>query len=285
MKKNITLSLLLLSGLFLFFGGCTKSYDPGDWDILPEKEEPPVEVDKKTITLKVMTYVARTSGNPNRQLEEVIGHIKEYSPDLLFMRQIDQNTTRTSKTDMPKEVADALEMEYLFAKAFDYQGGGFGNAVFSKYPIIESSAISMLGDLSLAKTPEVRSLAMITVKIDEKNILTFAGTEFDPSEITSRISQLNDVIRETKDIENPIIFVANLNDVAGSQVFDIVKDEFTFGCKTCPANSPKASPTHILDYITFKGVNDFIVDGYIPFTKSAGNILPMTAEIRMVLKE
>ena len=285
MKKNITLSLLFLSSILLFFGACTKSYDPGDWDILPDKEEPPVEVEKKTITLKLMTYVARTSGNPNRQMEDVIAHIKEYNPDLLYMRQIDQNTTRTSQTDMPKEYGEALGMGYFFAKAFDYQGGGYGNAVFSKFPIVSSKAITMLGDLDLAKTPEVRTLAMITVKIDELNELTFAGTELDPSEITSRVSQVGDVLRAVESIDNPMILSANFNDKAGSQVFDMIGNEFTFGCKTCPANSPKAAPTAILDYFTYKGADDFIVESYTPFLKSAGNILPMTAEIKMVLKE
>ena len=270
--------------------GCKKSIDPGNWDILPPPvvEEPePEPVEQKTMVLKVMSYNSRLS--KPEDLTTMIEYIKEYNPDFLILRQIDSETTRANKVDRPKEVAQATGMNYFFAKAFDYQGGGYGNAVLSKYPIEETLLLQLSG---VTSTPEVRSLAMATVKIDEFNKVVIAGTELDAAagDEQHRLKQVNEILSVTKDISYPVIFGGNFNfnTLPSGQVYNSISAQFTFGCygTGCPLNTPKASPTGIYDFITYKAADKRItVNNYGTFAQSTSNFLPIVAELKLVLLE
>jgi len=280
--------------LFLF-SACEKSVNPGDWDIIPppvvvEPDPEPDPVEKKTITLKVMSYNARLTNATD--LAVLIQNVKEYNPDLLLLRQVDSSTTRANKIDRPKEVAEATGMNTFFAKAFDYQTGGYGNAVLSRFPIIESKAVSLTG------ASEVRTLAMITVKIDEFNTLVFAGTELDPyaADETIRVGQITSILNETKDIEHPVILAGNFNfnksgegfnNITNTGVYNNLIGQFTFGCITqgCALNSPVAAPTGIFDFITYKPADKFTVANYSAFSKATSGFLPITTELKLTLLE
>jgi endonuclease/exonuclease/phosphatase family metal-dependent hydrolase len=296
--KNLNLGIFKFSlyALMLFaVSGCKKSINPGDWDIIPPPkvvDPKPDPVEKKTITLKVMTYNAKLA--KVEDFPTMISIIKEYNPDLLILRQVDSETTRANKVDRPKEVGLATGMNYFFSKAFDYQTGGYGNAVLSKYPIEESFSLLLPGVDPPAGTTavEMRSLAMITIKIDEFNKIVFAGTELDATSADEkhRLKQANAILDKTKTIDYPVIFGGNFNFAALPQgdTYKNIKDQFTFGCygTGCPLNTPKDAPTAIYDFITYKSSGSrFEVTNYATFNKTTSAFLPVVAELKLTLLE
>lgn len=289
MRKKI--KIILFGLLFLQVGmvihGCRKSYSPGDWDLLPEKEpEKPQEPDDTpTKSFKVMSLnmnVGTTVANFDAMMEL----IKEYDPDLLFLRQVDSATTRAGKVDRPGVIAKELHMESYFKKNIDYQTGGFGNAVLSKFPVKEK--YSQLLSREDGNTAELRSMAMIKVEVEEGHELYFAGTELDPSVANNRALQVVDLLNATEKLSQPVILVGNLNEQesANGPVLSYLKGSFTFAClgTGCPWNAPKDKPTGVFDYITFKNLDDKLqLSKYGTFSKSANNFLPMTAEFKLKL--
>ncbi len=267
---------------------CRKSYDPGNWDVLPEREteEPEVPEDTPSKSFKVMSVNMRVSTAAD--FEPMLEAIKEYDPDLLFLRQVDSATTRAEKVNRPQAIADALKMELFFKKNFDYQTGGFGNAVLSKFPIVEKSA--QLLRREEGNNAELRSLVMIKVEVAPNQGLYFAGTELDPSNVNNRNLQVVDLLNATERLSDPIILVGNFNEQEkdNGQVLTYLKGSYTFAClgNGCPLNSPKANPTGIYDYITFQdGASSISISKYEAFPKSSNTFLPMTAEFKLKLKE
>lgn len=302
MKKNTQKRYIqekIICIILLFsLSACVKSINPGDWDILPkqtEEPEPEVPDEEKTITLKVMSYNARTTdANAGPLFTDLKAYIKEYNPDLLLLRQVDSATTRALKINRPLEVATETGMNVFFAKAIDYQTGGYGNAVLSKFPILSSKSIKVTGGT------EVRSLASITVKIDEFNNLTFLGTELDPLAVdrneSNRIAQVQQIMSYTNSLTNPTIFVGNFNfnrtgegydKIKDTQVYDYVADQFTFACLSlgCVLNTPVANPTSVFDYVSFKPSDSFKVSNYTTGTKTTSTFLPVIAQLKLTLKE
>lgn len=289
MRKKI--KIILFGLLFLQAGlvihGCRKSYSPGDWDLLPEKEpgKPQEPDDTPTKSFKVMSLnmnVGTTVANFDAMMEL----IKEYDPDLLFLRQVDSATTRAGKVDRPGVIAKALHMESYFKKNIDYQTGGFGNAVLSKFPVKEK--YSQLLSREDGNTAELRSMAMIKVEVEKGHELYFAGTELDPSVANNRALQVVDLLNATEKLSQPVILVGNLNEQesANGPVLSYLKGSFTFAClgTGCPWNAPKDKPTGVFDYITFKNLDDKLqLSKYGTFSKSANNFLPMTAEFKLKL--
>ncbi len=288
MKK---IKIILFGLLFLQAGmllqGCRKSYSPGDWNLLPEKEpEKPQEPDDTpTKSFKVMSLNMNV-GSTVANFDAMVDLIKEYDPDLLFLRQVDSATTRAGKVDRPGAIAKALKMDAYFKKNIDYQTGGFGNAVLSKFPIKEK--YSQLLSREEGNTAELRSMAMIKVEVQAGHELYFAGTELDPSVAANRALQVVDLLNITEKLTQPVILVGNLNEQesANGPVLSYLKGSFTFAClgTGCPYNAPKDNPTGVFDYITFKTPEEKLqLSKYGTFSKSSNNFLPMTAEFKLKL--
>jgi endonuclease/exonuclease/phosphatase family metal-dependent hydrolase len=282
--KKILLAIFCLY-TFSVVTGCRKTYDPGDWDILPERNipEPEPPVDLPGTNFKVMS-INMALGNNAANFGSMVDYIKEYNPDLVFLRQVDSATTRATKINRPQVIADSLGMEVYFKKNFDYQTGGFGNAVLSKYPIKEK--YSQILSRTDGSTAELRSFVRIKAEIKEGQFLYFAGTELDPN-ADNRVLQAVDIINAMERLDAPAIFVGNFNEqeAATGQTLTYLKGAFTFACLGigCPWNAPKANPTGVFDYITFKDSNNMLrlVD-YSTFHSSANTFLPMVAEFKLI---
>ena len=93
--------------------------------------------------LRIMCYNIRHG----RGMDEVVdltrtaNVIKAWNPDLVAVQEVDQNTQRTNKTDQTKILAEKLGMHCVFGKAIDLQGGGYGLAILSRFPILEDRMI------------------------------------------------------------------------------------------------------------------------------------------------
>lgn len=293
LHKIFRIKLLLLLITAISVTSCKKAIDPGDWDILVEQpttpDPDPTPDDAKYITLKVMSYNARTTND----FELLKQYITAYKPDLLLLRQVDSATTRAGKVNRPQEVALASGMNYHFAKAFDYQTGGYGNAVLSRFPILETKTIILSGG------SELRSYAGIKVKIDDFNEIYFGGTELDPvsADESGKISQITSVLSYTRDLTLPLIFAGNFNfNKAGegynkintTQTYSYLSDQFTFGCITngCVLNSPTSTPTGIFDFVIYKSADNRItVSNYTTGSNATSGFLPVIAELKLKLLE
>lgn len=277
----MTVSILMM--------GCERSIDPGDWNILPEREieDPQTPGDEEEgITFKVMS-MNMALGTNAANFQPMLEYIKEYDPDLLLLRQVDSATTRANKIDRPQVVADSMGMYVFFKKNFDYQTGGFGNAVLSKFPIKETYAQILRREEG--STAELRSMVRIKVEIAEGKELYFAGTELDPN-ATNRPLQAIDIINANERLDAPLILVGNFNEQesANLETLNYLKGAFTFAClgTGCPWNAPKDNPNGVYDYITFRDKDDVLrVLEYGTFPKSANTFLPMVATFKYIDKK
>lgn len=87
--------------------------------------------------IKVLTYNIGGSG----QLEEVCEIVRAQNPDIVSLQEVERYS-RTLPGDTPKELSDALGMNYYYyVHAINFKsedgGGERGNLILSKYPIID----------------------------------------------------------------------------------------------------------------------------------------------------
>lgn len=287
--KKLFLLIIGMVVVGVVFHSCRKSYDPGDWDVEPTEFLDENEYTGPTKTLKVMSFnlALRNDAHLFGTMKDVI---KAYDPDLLFLRQVDSATTRAQKVNRPQEIADALGMDVFFKKNFDYQTGGFGNAVLSKFPISEK--FSQILSRAEGNTAELRSFVMLKVAYDEDKFVYFGGTELDP-DVGNRSLQAIDILRATQDIEEPVILVGNFNEkqTDAGPALTYLNGSFIFACPEtgCAFNAPKASPNGTYDYITYQDPDDLlIVSKYLePFREpeSANTFFPTVAEIKIKLEK
>lgn len=233
-----------------------------------------VEAQKDGITIRVMSYGIK-SGTVD--MDAVAAIVNSFNPDLLVIREIDSKTTRSGGRDLPKILSELTNLpNYIFAPAQAYQGGEYGTAVYSRFPVEEQVARQLYSDAT-----EQGPLGMLTVNINTQDKLIFAGTHLNAN-TTRRDRQVNELfgIMETY-TEIPVVLAGNFNDKATTgTVYQKFSTQFSFPCTTCPLNYPKSGPTGNSDMLMFKPSDKFRVVNYSVGTTSTSDHLPIVADLQ-----
>jgi endonuclease/exonuclease/phosphatase family metal-dependent hydrolase len=87
--------------------------------------------------LRILTYNIHAgkdaAGKDN--LERVAKIIAESKADIVLLQEVDRGTTRSGKVDQLAELVRLTGMHGQFGKSLDYQGGEYGIAILSRWPI------------------------------------------------------------------------------------------------------------------------------------------------------
>src|SRR3954468_2494324 len=68
-------------------------------------------------------------------LERIAAVINAVEPDLVALQEVDQRVARTRLIDEPADLARLTKMHVAFGANLALQGGHYGNAVLSRWPI------------------------------------------------------------------------------------------------------------------------------------------------------
>lgn len=205
-------------------------------------------------TLRVMCYNIHHCDPPYNtgediEIDTIIGVIAKQNPDIVALQEVDVYTTRSgSNVHQAKVIAERLGMYYFFAPAINYQGGKYGVAILSKFPISENNLL----ELPRPDTSgEKRVLATSKIILPSGTVFRFGCTHLDLKTV-NRQEQINK-INEIALAENlPFIVAGDFNAVEGSVVINRLDQVFTRTCTNCPYTSPARSPKNAIDYIAYR---------------------------------
>ena len=129
-----------------------------------------------TNTLRVMTFNIHhgTGSDGKLDLERIAALIKTQKVDIVALQEVDRGTTRTGRRDLPAELARLTGMKFCFGKNIDYKGGGYGNAILSRFPVLE--ATNSLYQMLMRH--EQRGLLQCLLDVDGRKLL-FMSTHLD----------------------------------------------------------------------------------------------------------
>ncbi|ADY52934.1 Endonuclease/exonuclease/phosphatase [Pseudopedobacter saltans DSM 12145] len=251
----------------------------------PEKDnKPPVE-EKSGPTFKVMSYNIHIGNPPSkdasyRDLEAIAQVINIQKPDLVALSEVDNKTKRSGTTvDQAKELGRLTGMYYYFTKAMDYQGGEYGDAVLSKFPIAESKRY----ELPVTGTGfEPRSLALILVE-KEGHKFYFGSTHLDhTSAEDNRVLQANTLVDIIKSLNYPLVLAGDWNALPTSQTINILKKALNPTCTDCPYTFPMNKPDRTIDYIMYKPAEKFKVKSLKVVNETyASDHLPLVVDLEI----
>lgn len=226
-----------------------------------DNEMPPViPPAKETVSLNVMTYniAGAASSTGVRSLTGLAEVIKKADPDLLAIQEVDVFTTRNGKdVHLARDLAALCGMEYwFFAKAMDFYGGEYGDAVLSKFPIKEAKAYSLSGDWD-GQHIETRSAARITVEVGGRDIY-FISTHLDHTgDARWRIRQANELVGIVKGLDLPVILCGDMNCTPTSEPMKILYQELESPCKSNSCLGTYSGSNSVIDYVMYKS-NDVL---------------------------
>ena len=273
--------ILTAAALLLVVAACNKdeNYNDkyGDRAVIPPKGQ----------SLRVMTYNiygARATSPANAaDLDAIAEVIRRQNPDFVTLNEVDVFTNRTGKdVHQARDLAEKLGMEWHFSKAIDRDGGEYGDAVLSKYPILEKRSYRL--PCAAEQPGEDRSLCVIRVQIDGKDLYV-ASTHLDHLSGDANLLAL--------DAKKPVILCGDLNAIPSSNVIATMTSFLTNTGPIDQYTFPSDDPSRKIDYIMYAPIEHFGVQNCQVVSRGdqqvggvdASDHRPVIADIRFQTEE
>ncbi|WP_212002714.1 endonuclease/exonuclease/phosphatase family protein [Chitinophaga sp. HK235] len=211
--------------------------------------------------VKVLTYNIHHGENIKGELDlqGIANVILATNPDLVALQEVDSVTQRTKHTDQLKELASITGMYTYFAKAMDFDGGGYGTGILSRFPIAEAVTVPLP---SAKPGAEPRVAGVITVKLPGDSLLRFASTHLDSEKHAGdRIAQAITLAEYFRETQTPVILAGDFNATPNAKEIQILKKIFTDATAQMGPTFPADSPRVKLDYIMYHPKHHWNVTG------------------------
>ena len=235
------------------------------------------------VTVSVLTYniYHGEDAQGGSNLDAVARIVNSLEPDLVALQEVDNETTRAKGLDLTAELSRRTGMQGIFGKAMDYAGGGYGEAVLCRHPILrtKTNALPHLPDA------EPRAALEVHVQLPNGEPVVFIGTHLDHlRDQTSRMMQAGRINELYADCSLPTILAGDLNAVPGSDPINLLGREWTFVQQVDPQPTfPSVDPSRKIDYIMFQPQHRWrVVSSRVIDEKVASDHCPFFAVLELL---
>lgn len=211
---------------------------------------------QKPRRLRVLTYNIHhgegTDGVGN--LKRIAAVIRKAQPDLVALQEVDNKVERSGGVDQVARLAELTGLEGRFAKQMDFQGGDYGQAFLSRFPLSDVTVHWLPGHPERQR----RIAATVTIQFQDRP-LTFVSTHlhhFDDSIRTGQAEMLNTLFAERPE---PVILAGDFNAVPDSETLAILQRHWACATGDNVLTFPSSIPSRQLDYILYRPAGRFRV--------------------------
>jgi endonuclease/exonuclease/phosphatase family metal-dependent hydrolase len=237
-----------------------------------------------TAKICVMTYNIRHGrGLDNKvDLERIARLIKAEGADIVALQEVDKGTERTDRRDLAAELSALTGMTAVFSNNYHYQGGEYGNAVLTRFPVKQSTNLHY----RMLRPGEQRGIIQLTLDVHGREVLfmnTHIDYRADDSERWSNVSEIENVLQRHQ--KTPIIMCGDFNDTPGSRVHQRLSESLIDVWQRVGVGAgltiPPVNPRKRIDYIWLS--KDGLIEPlrvWVPQTEASDH-LPVVAELKL----
>lgn len=227
--------------------------------------------------LRVLNYNIHHANPPSKpgliDLDAIARVIKDSKADVVAMQEVDNFTKRSGSINQTKEIARRAGMHYKFFKAIDHDGGDYGLAILSKKKLKDERLVRLPDKIA----GEPRILAYATIKAGKQKFI-LANTHLEAGKGENRLVQMEKITEVLKDTQLPVILCGDFNSVAGSDVVNLLDQNFSRTCtENCPGTIPQINPKKTIDFIATKNLKWTLVQHQVINEPYASDHLPVLA--------
>lgn len=186
--------------------------------------------------LTVVSYnIKHGRGNDNIvDLSRTAGVLRGLTPDIVGLQEVDDLVTRSGGVPEAAWLGQTLGMQHAFGRFMDYQGGAYGMAILSKFPIVSTQSVR------LPEGNEPRVALAVEVELPDRQHLMVVNVHFDwVDDDRFRFAQAQTLTRFLDGLTLPYVLLGDFNDVPESRTLALFKsrareavkpadDRFTF---------------------------------------------------------
>lgn len=201
-------------------------------------------------SLKVLTYNIHHGEGVDGKLDiDRIGKIiRDSAAGLVAIQEVDSRSERVHGADQLEQLRKATGSEGVFGKAMDFQGGGYGQVILSRWPILEHA----VHQLPQRAGREPRILVLAKIK-HPHGPLWFGSVHLDHQLDEVRIDQVKRMVELLTKLEGPFIVAGDFNARPESEPIRLMLSIAQDAAAANPLPTiPVDKPTARIDYIFLK---------------------------------
>lgn len=233
--------------------------------------------------LRLVTYNIHHAEGLDKvvDLDRIAAVILALNPDVVCLQEVDRDLPRTSKQDFPALLSEKLGMPGYFSANYRFQGGEYGNATFSKLPLVSWANEALPGGEGLeprGRLETVFSWAGGTIRVWN----THLGLKAEERERQAAHILSGGIAPDT-------IFCGDMNEnTLGKGMQQVLAalgeapDARVCDDPSFPAGAPKRRIDHVFAGSDYEVIRCEVVRTEV--TRVASDHLPIVAELRRVAK-
>lgn len=172
------------------------------------------------LELRVLTYNIHHAEGTDGVIDyaRLARMIQAFEPDVVALQEVDRMTGRVERVDQIQRLAELTGMHFTFGKAMDYDGGEYGNAILSRFPLSEVRVHALPKGDGAGQEPRAAVDALVVPPANRMPPFRFVSTHLCHLRDETRLEQsevLIRALRENADPE-PVVLAGDFNARAGS---------------------------------------------------------------------
>ena len=188
-------------------------------------EEETTEAVPAVTTITVASYNVRHGDDVEYDWSKLAEVILQSGADVVGLQEIDMNTGRNGGRDTMAGLSEATGFPYyVFIPAMNFDGGQYGTAILSRYPILSSDVITLN-----AGGYEPRALGAAEIELPDGSTLHFLNTHLAYEDDFVRSTQFTQVAkwikRNIRD-DSPVMITGDFNTADFSDYEPLEKQGF-----------------------------------------------------------
>jgi len=208
-------------------------------------------------TLRILAYnIHHGEGMDDRvDLERIAALINDLRPDLVALQEVDRSVERTGFVDQATELGRLTGLTPTFGGFMPYQGGDYGMAVLSRWPIVATQ------NHRLPDGEEPRSALAVRVRSPTGRELEFVGVHLYRT-ADERLAQAQRLAEIYRSAQVPVILAGDFNSTPDSDVIALLAKSWHFIQKGADHFTfPSTGPAREIDFVAYRPVSRFEVVG------------------------
>ncbi len=176
-------------------------------------------------TFRVMTYnIHHGEGLDGKvDLARIAALIKQERADIVALQEVDNGVARTARRDLTAELAALTGMTGVFSNNFHYQGGEYGNAVLTRFPVKQWTN----RHYKMIRPNEQRGILQAVLDVQGRELVvmnTHIDSRPDDAERWLNLGEIEELEKQHR--SRPMIICGDFNDVPTSRVYRRMSETF-----------------------------------------------------------
>lgn len=240
-------------------------------------------------TIRVLCYnIHYGQGTDGKyDVERLANVIKASNPDLVALQEVDVGVKRSGRVHEAQRLAELTGMAGRFGPTQHYEGGLFGNAVLTRFHILDVAIHPLpYTEATTERTTYPRGAIVVTVRTTAGQKLRFISTHFQHNVPEDRVAEahaINDLFADDDD-STPTILAGDMNAQPDEEPIQVLLEKWTPTLESPPVPSaPSTNPRSRIDYIFRRPSENFrLVSHKVIEEPLASDHCPVFAEFELL---